>query len=253
MTHAPLDKNTWRTQEHLWNEWADVYDEIARDVEASGELEYLTARLPAGCSVLELACGTGRVALRLAAMGYEVEGLDASPKMLEILKRQDPSGRVGTMRADFASFKSPKRFDCIICMYNGFLYAASVARQRAVLRCARDHLSGEGTLILEVTSPVAVYREWAHNSRVVPAALEGQLSWMMAGRLDPASQQLHVSQLRIPGLRQYIHEMRYVWKDELCLMAELEGYGIRAIYGGFDRSPYDMGSPILLAELVPKD
>ena len=80
---------------------AEVYDEwyTGLDTEAAAEcLATLAGRGP----VLELAVGTGRVALPLAARGLEVQGIDASPAMVAKLKAKPGGGRIPVTIGDFA-------------------------------------------------------------------------------------------------------------------------------------------------------
>jgi SAM-dependent methyltransferase len=72
--------------------WAAVYDEHHAHVDPAPAVEFL-AGLAGDGRVLELAIGTGRVALPLAARGIAVEGIDASAAMVERL-RAKPGGEL---------------------------------------------------------------------------------------------------------------------------------------------------------------
>jgi SAM-dependent methyltransferase len=79
--------------------WADVYDERTT-LDPAPAVEFL-AGLADGGRVLELAIGTGRVALPLAARGIAVEGIEASEAMLERLRA--PTGTGGRSRPTAAA------------------------------------------------------------------------------------------------------------------------------------------------------
>lgn len=98
--------------------FADVYDEwyptVGTDTDACvaalADLLPPPDRLPRPV-VLELAVGTGRVALPLARRGYDVRGIDASAAMLERLAAKPDGARVATLCADMAAPVLPRRAD----------------------------------------------------------------------------------------------------------------------------------------------
>jgi SAM-dependent methyltransferase len=80
---------TFDDPEFFGEHWADIYDE-GRDLDPAPAVEFL-AGLAEGGRVLELATGTGRVALPLAARGIAVEGIEASEAMAARM-RAKPGG-----------------------------------------------------------------------------------------------------------------------------------------------------------------
>src|SRR5215471_18082709 len=70
--------------------WAEVYDELHAWLEPTAAVEFL-ARLAGSGRVLELAIGTGRIALPLSERGIAIEGVDASQAMVDQL-RAKPGG-----------------------------------------------------------------------------------------------------------------------------------------------------------------
>lgn len=74
---------------------------------------------PYGRRVLELGCGTGRVAIPLAEAGYDVTGIEAEPDMLARLEqKQYPRERLKIVRADARSFHLESLFDAILLSCN---------------------------------------------------------------------------------------------------------------------------------------
>ena len=63
----------------------------ASGADVHGEATFCTALLPPGARVLDAGCGTGRVAIRLAAQGFDVVGLDVDDSMLAVARDQDPA------------------------------------------------------------------------------------------------------------------------------------------------------------------
>ena len=80
---------TFDDPEFFGEHWAEIYDE-GRDLDPTPAVEFL-AGLAQGGRVLELATGTGRVALPLAARGIAVEGIEASEAMAARM-RAKPGG-----------------------------------------------------------------------------------------------------------------------------------------------------------------
>lgn len=87
--------------------------------QASGlaQAELLAADIPSGARVLDFGCGDGRVAIPLKAMGYEVIGADASPRMLAALAERDPD--LPTFQSDgsdFGKHLGRRKFDAVYCL-----------------------------------------------------------------------------------------------------------------------------------------
>jgi SAM-dependent methyltransferase len=99
-------------------------------------------------TVLELACGTGRIARPLADRGATVVGLDIDPQMLAAATRHP---RVHLVRGDMRRFAFAARFDVVAIPYNGLQLLLDDADRLACLRCAAGHLAEGGVVAFEVT------------------------------------------------------------------------------------------------------
>jgi SAM-dependent methyltransferase len=158
-----------------------LYDLLGRDDQH--EIAELRAALRGGRrSVLELACGSGRLTLPLLADGHDVVGLENAPMMLRLLARRaaEPEGhgeRLTLVEGDMTRFDLGRRFDAVV------LGATSVslldpAGRAAMFRAVRDHLAPGGVFLFStlqmrrgamLAQPV---RENVHTF-VVPAAVPG--------------------------------------------------------------------------------
>jgi len=109
-----------------------------------------------GTRVLELACGTGRLLAELAKRGARCLGIDTSETMLRIAQRNvdalPPESRdlVELRRADMTALDLRERFHLVILADNTFRMLATRDAQVGCLRCVRNHLAPEGTLLLTV-------------------------------------------------------------------------------------------------------
>ena len=73
-------------------EYAARFEALAASgADVHGEATFCTALLSPGARVLDAGCGTGRVAIRLAAQGFDVVGLDVDDSMLAVARDHDPA------------------------------------------------------------------------------------------------------------------------------------------------------------------
>ena len=109
----------------------------------------------AGDPVLDLGCGTGRVALELAHYGHDVTGLDSDPELLaELARRARGHGlRVNTVCADARSFSVPGRFALAIAPMQVFQLMGGSEGRRAALTRVREHLEPGGTAAIALADP----------------------------------------------------------------------------------------------------
>src|SRR5580692_12988124 len=92
--------------------WAGVYDEQFAGLDPAAAVEFL-AGLAGGGRVLELAIGTGRIALPLAARGITVEGIDASAAMVERLRAKPGGESIPVTVGDMAQVPVSGRFGLV--------------------------------------------------------------------------------------------------------------------------------------------
>jgi len=123
----------------MFSKSADLYDIIYRAtkdylVEAT-ELDRLLGMLdPKPKSLLDVGCGTGEHARILSSkFGYEVDGIDIEPGLIEIASRKQPNGDFNT--ADMAQFSLPARYDAILCLFSSLAYVETEERLRQTAQC----------------------------------------------------------------------------------------------------------------------
>ncbi|MGN6131544.1 MAG: class I SAM-dependent methyltransferase [Nocardioidaceae bacterium] len=101
-------------------EYAARFDQLAASgQDVHGEAALCASLMPLGSRVLDAGCGTGRVAIRLAALGYDVVGLDADESMLGVARKQAPMlPWVHADLADLPSEDSLAAFDLVVMAGN---------------------------------------------------------------------------------------------------------------------------------------
>ncbi len=123
-----------------------------------GEIDYyleMAAKAHAdGHAVLEVACGTGRVAIRLARTGFQIVGVDLSQAMLDVAR--EGSAALDTARwvqGDMRSFDLGRTFGLVIIPGHSFQNLLTAADQFACLESIRRHLVPSGRLVVHLDHP----------------------------------------------------------------------------------------------------
>ena len=107
-------------------------------------------------SVLELACGTGSFALALQTLGpYRYRATDRSPEMIAVARRKAQAADVHVDFAveDFTRFRTDRRYDVAILLYDSVNYLLDEADVEALLRCTRAALKPGGVFLFDQSTP----------------------------------------------------------------------------------------------------
>lgn len=240
----------------------EIYDAQSATLFAMGPGEGDVAffrRLAAerGGPVLEVGCGTGRVAAELAADGFEVVGFDLSAPMLRIAEERraalppEVAARLTLMRGDMTTLDLGRTFALIVAPSRVFQFALTSGAQRATLGALRAHLQQDGWLVLDLFDPlldlVVPGSTFPRRSGEVTHPRTGnRVAWEIAGR-DPDPVLQHVTsdwtarELGRAGetIREDTERLTLRWstRSEMRLLFELTGLAVVAEYGDFHGGP----------------
>ena len=216
---------------------ADVAAMTAPDV--LGPTVDLLAALAGDGAALELAVGTGRVALPLAARGVPVHGIELSPAMAARLRARDPEGTVGVTLGDMTTARAPGTFRVAYLVFNTVANVTTQEGQVACFQNAADHLEPGGCFVVE--NGVPQLQRLPPGERYVP--FEVTAEHLGFDEYDVVTQQMWSHHYRPLDGRQATVPFRYAWPAELDLMARLAGLRLRDRWAGFDQAPFTATSP----------
>ena len=120
--------------------------ELYRLFPPMGEAELVHAVAPAGGSVLDLGCGTGRIAHPLLELGHPVVAVDASDAMLAHVRGAE------TVQAQIAELDLGRTFD-VVLMASHLVNTSDDGERRGMLAAAARHVAPDGVLVAEQYPP----------------------------------------------------------------------------------------------------
>lgn len=131
--------------------FAPFYDSVMGDrKETFSFIKQLIGKYqPDAKTILELACGTGSI-LKGLVNDYQVTGLDASDKMLEIAKRKVPSGTFH--RGDMSTFQLGRTFDVIVCVFNSINHLNDWSQWKSLFNQTSKHLNKGGLFVFDMNT-----------------------------------------------------------------------------------------------------
>lgn len=178
------------------------------------------AELAGDGPALELAIGTGRVAIPLAERGVPVTGIELSQPMVDELHRKRPD--LPVVVGDMATATAPGEFSLVYLIWNTIGNLRTQPEQIACFRNAARHLSPGGHFVVEVGVPNL--RRLPPGQTAVPFHVgDDHIGF---DTYDPATQDgtsHHYTRQSDGTFRHDVHHYRYVWPAELDLMAQLAG------------------------------
>ena len=219
----------------LYDRIAGIYDPWSRSVTEDVEF-YVEHALAVEGPVVELAVGTGRVAIPVARAGRRVIGIDSSLAMLAVARaaarEAGVDGLLDLRVGDLREPPVPERVDLVICPFRSLLHMRTEDEKLLALRAARDLLVDGGAFVFDVFAPsredieetngrwlerepgIFERADWDEDSRTLSLSV----------RSDAAETTFGLHWLSAPEWFRLLDE------------AEL---AVEALYGWFDGRPYD--------------
>jgi SAM-dependent methyltransferase len=192
-----------------------------------------------GGPALELAVGHGRIAIPLATSGVEVDGIDISPKAIELLRAHPMGGAVNASVADMSNFALDREYSLVYLVFNGIMNLTTQDAQVSCFENVARHLRLGGCFVIENVVPAL--RRLPPGNPVVPFAVTedyiGIDDFIDRTHLQ-ISRSRHLVRRRDGTFREFTAPFRYVWPAELDLMARIAGMTLEARWAGWDRSSF---------------
>ena len=243
--------------ESEWDAQATTYDLLNGDLREP-DLDAINGMVT-GNRVLELGCGTGRVALPVARSGRHVVALDYSSAMVGVLEeklRAEPDLAIETVHAPMQDFEREASFDTILCVNNSLLFLPDQSTQVRALEKIRINLAPGGKAILQINAAASMLRTWGTDRKTLPAQIDSSGVATMSAIVDLERQRMQLVYERrsVDGTTDYVVPvtLRYIWADELALMCRLAGLRIVRSLGSWSGDSARGGSD-LIVELAAGD
>jgi SAM-dependent methyltransferase len=217
----------------------DPHDDMFSAAVVGATADFLAALAGDG-RALELAIGTGRIALPLARRGVPVHGIDMSRAMVARLRAKPGGDQIGVTIGDFAATRVEGTFALAYLVYNTINNLTTQDAQVACFASAAAHLAPGGCFVIEVGVPEL--RRLPPGQDVVPFAVS-DTGWAF-DRYDVVTQQFSSNYIDVTGGNGSYRSIpfRYVWPSELDLMARMAGMRLRERWADWNREPFTADS-----------
>jgi hypothetical protein len=222
---------------------AEVYDDLAHRGDEEATVAFLEA-LAQGDSALELAIGTGRIALPLAATGVRVDGIDFAPAMVAKLRAKPGGDAIDVTIGDFADVGVDGTYRLIYIVFNSFF---NLLTQDEQIRCFQNiaaHLTDVGSFVVEGGCTLSFLDRLREGQYVEAEGIAVDAVRFDLLRLDSSTQMLHENHVRVSrdGVSFNPVMQRLAWPSELDLMARIAGLRLCERWGGWSRQPFTANS-----------
>jgi SAM-dependent methyltransferase len=219
----------------LYDRIAEIYDGWSRSVTEDIGF-YVDEALASGGPVIELAVGTGRIAVPTAKAGVRVIGVDQSPGMLaiaqEYAEREGVADLVDLRAGDLRAPPVSERAPLVTVPFRSMLHMPDDAERLRALAAARKLLLPSGRLVFDVFTPSAediaeTDGRWLERE---PGIFE-RADWQEDTRTLALSVRADDTKATM--------ELHWLDMTEWRRLIELAGFEIENVFGWFDRRPFD--------------
>ena len=218
----------------LYDDIAAFYDPWSRSVTEDVGF-YVKHALAAGGPVVELAVGTGRIAVPIAQAGIRVIGVDSSPGMLAVARSTAEEAGVSELvdlrLGDLREPPVSERVPLVICPFRSLLHMETEAEKLRAVRAARNLLAADGRFVFDVFAPS---REDIQETNGV--WLEREPGIFERADWDETSRTLSLSVRSGDVTRTF--GLHWLSAPEWLRLLDQAGLEVEALYGWFDLRPY---------------
>jgi SAM-dependent methyltransferase len=220
---------------------AEVYDDLYGDMDPSAAVQTLHELAGSG-RVLELAVGTGRVAIPLSETGLSVEGIDASQAMVERLRAKTDT--IPVTIGNFADVDVPGSYSLIYIVFNTFFGLLTQEDQVRCFKNVASRLEPGGGFVIEAFVPDLSRFNRGQRTSVTDVGTDRIK--LDASIHDKAHQRVDSQHMIVTGdsINLYPVSVRYAYPAELDLMGRLAGLELEHRWAGWDRSLFTSSSDV---------
>lgn len=210
-----------------YRSWVDYLERLFRQFNASPEC------------VLDLATGTGQVALILARRGYHVTGVDISGAMLAVAREKSRKAglEIAWLRQNAAALEVPARsFDAVVCLYDSLNYLVQPADLASCLTRVRRCLRPQGLFVFDLNTVHALEAGMFTQSDTSSATL--QYRWKST--FDRTTGLARVDmEFWVPGGERFTetHYQRAYRLDDVVAMLEAARFTVGGLYEAYTLLP----------------
>jgi len=219
----------------LYGKIARFYDPWSRSVTEDVGF-YVDRAVASGGPVVELAVGTGRIAVPIAEAGINVIGVDSSPEMLAVARAAAESAgvsdRLDLRVGDLREPPVPERVLLAICPFRSLLHMEAEDQKLRALTSARELLVPGGSYVFDVFEPSREDIEETHDRW-----LEREPGIFERAVWDEASRTLSLSVRS--GEDAATFGLHWLSAPEWLRLLDKSGFDVEALYGWFDGRSYD--------------
>ena len=225
----------------LYDPIAHIYDPWSRSVREDVGF-YVDHALASGGPVVELAVGTGRIAVPIAEAGVDVIGVDSSPEMLAVARAAaEAAGAAERLDLRLGDLREPpvsERVPLAICPFRSLLHMETEPEKLRALGAARKLLEPGGRFVFDVFAPSRediddTHDRWVEREPGIWERAvwdEGSRTLELSVRTDGESLTFGLHWLSAPEWLRLLGEARL---------------DVEAFYGWFDRRPFDGGEDMI--------
>ncbi len=230
----------------VFGSYSRYYDLLYRDKDYGAEAQFIgqliQAHAPKAQTVLELGCGTGNHAVRLAQAGYQLHGVDRSDTMLTQAQARladltpELAAQLAFSQGDIRSVRLNQTFDVVLSLFHVISYQTTNPDLLAAFATAKAHLKPGGILIFDIWYGPAVLSDRPalrvkrmeddaiQVTRIAEPVMHPNENWVdvnyqvfIRDKADQSVEEL-----------QETHRMRYLFQPEIEMCLEQSGLEILA-------------------------
>lgn len=247
-------------------EFSDPINYDLQDSSDTGIAFYRALAQDVGGPVLELACGTGRVTIPIAQLGFATTGLDIVPGMLAQARRKSLGLSARWLEGDARTFDLHEHFRLIFLTGNAFQAFVTNAEQAAVLQRVHAHLHDDGVFAFETRNPLLPNTKMPAGFFVPLETNNEEVDWSSFINADGYEVRVSTTQV-YDHVAQIVHltsykrwhdgkeahmkiartALRYTFPQELAALLFYNGFTIIRQYGDWHGEPLTATSPSIIS------
>ena len=223
----------------FYNKIAKYYDDIFKPNEKQVSfLKSYFGNPPK--SILDLACGTGNLALKLSQLGYNVTGLDLDKEMIEVAKSKINNEKIKFFVDNMLTFSFNEKFDGIYCIGNSLVHLNSINEIQKFFYNVKANLLKQGKIVIQIINYDRILK---YNINQLPTIYnqEKDLTFIRNYQYDKKNHKImFMTELKVNNLiLKNVIGLYPLLSEELVNILLTEGFKDIKLYGDFAYNSYN--------------